>query len=111
LSKVQDINLKEIVMKNLIYVLTLLFNAFGFLFSISFLFYTKLDNALFLQIIFIACLIFALGFCITLTDFVHDKFFTKQRKRAYYAICSEHKPVVLDYKDYFISRKSDFIIK
>lgn len=95
-------------MKNLLYLLTMLFNALGFLFSLSLVFYINLDNILFLPVIALSCFIFGISFALTTADFIYSKNQSKQKK------ISHHVPynsrVVIDYKDYFTSQKSDFII-
>ncbi len=95
-------------MKNLLYLLTMLFNASGFLFSLSLVFYINLENILFLPIIVLSCFIFGISFALTTADFIHTKNSERQRKLSHY-IPYENK-VVIDYKDYFTSQKSDFII-
>lgn len=95
-------------MKNLLYLLTMLFNALGFLFSLSLVFYINLNNILFLPIIALSCFIFGISFALTTADFIHTKNLAKQKKISD-NISYENK-VVIDYKDYFISQKSDFII-
>lgn len=95
-------------MKNLLYLLTMLFNALGFLFSLSLVFYINLDNILFLPIIALSCFIFGISFALTTADFIHTKNLAKQRKISG-DVPYENK-VVIDYKDYFTSQKSDFII-
>lgn len=95
-------------MKNLLYLLTMLFNALGFLFSISLVFYINLNNILFLPIIALSCFIFGISFALTTADFIHTKNLAKQRKISD-NISYENK-VVIDYKDYFTTQKSDFII-
>lgn len=86
----------------------MLFNALGFLFSLSLVFYINLDNILFLPIIALSCFIFGISFVLTTADFIHTKNLAKQRKISHY-VPYENK-VVIDYKDYFTSQKSDFII-
>lgn len=95
-------------MKNLLYHLTMLFNALGFLFSLSLVFYINLDNILFLPIIAISCFIFSISFALTVADFRHAKNLEKMKKLSHYI--PNHSKVVIDYKDYFTSQKSDFII-
>ena len=95
-------------MKNLLYLFTMLFNALGFLFSLSLVFYINLNNILFLPIIALSCFIFGISFALTIADFIHTKNLAKQRKISHY-IPYENK-VVIDYKDYFTTQKSDFII-
>lgn len=93
-------------MKNLLYHLTMLFNALGFLFSLSLVFYINLDNILFIPIIILSCLIFGISFILTVMDFVYSHNF--KHKKSYYF--PKNNKVVIDYKDYFTARKSDFII-
>lgn len=95
-------------MKNLLYLLTMLFNALGFLFSLSLVFYINLNNILFLPIIALSCFIFGISFALTTADFIHTKNLAKQKKISD-NISYENK-VVIDYKDYFTTQKSDFII-
>jgi len=95
-------------MKNLLYLLTMLFNALGFLFSLSLVFYINLDNILFLPIIALSCFIFGISFALTTADFIQIKNRLKQKKISH-DVPYENK-VVIDYKDYFTSQKSDFII-
>lgn len=95
-------------MKNLLYLLTMLFNALGFLLSLSLVFYINLENILFLPIIALSCFIFGISFALTTADFIHSKHLAKQRKISHY-VPYENK-VVIDYKNYFTSQKSDFII-
>ena len=95
-------------MKNLLYLLTMLFNALGFLFSLSLVFYINLDNILFLPIIAVSCFIFGISFTLTTLDFIHIKNLAKQKKISHYI--PYNSKVVIDYKDYFTSQKSDFII-
>lgn len=94
-------------MKNLLYLLTMLFNALGFVFSLSLVFYINLDNILFLPIIAISCFIFGISFALTVTDFVHLNNLHKHKKHCYFP---QNNKVIVDYKDYFVTRKSDFII-
>lgn len=96
-------------MKNLLYHLTMLFNALGFLFSLSLVFYINLDNILFLPIIAVSCFIFSISFILAMMDFMHVKNSNKQRKISH-NIPNNNK-VVIDYKDYFTAQKSDFIIE
>ena len=95
-------------MKNLLYLLTMLCNALGFLFSLSLVFYINLDNILFLPIIALSCFIFGISFALTTADFIYSKNLSRQKKISP-EIPYENK-VVIDYKDYFTSQKSDFII-
>lgn len=95
-------------MKNLLYLLTMLFNAFGFLFSLSFVFYINLDNILFLPIITMSCFIFGISFVLTTADFVYLNKTARQKRISHYA--PYNNKVIIDYKDYFTSQKSDFII-
>lgn len=95
-------------MKNLLYLLTMLFNALGFLFSLSLVFYINLDNILFLPIIALSCFIFGISFTLTTADFVYLNKTARQKRITHYTPCNNK--VVIDYKDYFISQKSDFII-
>ncbi|MBO6181737.1 hypothetical protein J6O86_08640 [bacterium] len=95
-------------MKNLLYLLTMLFNALGFLFSLSLVFYINLDNILFLPIIALSCFIFGISFALTTADFIHSKNSARQKRLSHYV--PQNNKVVIDYKDYFISQKSDFII-
>ncbi len=95
-------------MKNLLYHLTMLFNALGFLFSLSLVFYINLNHILFLPIIAISCFIFSISFALTAADFRHTKNLTRIKKLSHYV--PDNSKVVIDYKDYFTSQKSDFII-
>lgn len=94
-------------MKNLLYLLTMLFNALGFVFSLSLVFYINLDNILLLPIIIISCLIFGISFTITAMDFIYSNNPLRHKKHYYFP---PKNKVIVDYKDYFISSKSDFII-
>lgn len=94
-------------MKNLLYLLTMLFNALGFVFSLSLVFYINLDNILFLPIIAVSCFIFGVSFILTVTDFIQLNKFFKHKKHCYF---TQKNGVIIDYKDYFSARKSDFII-
>ena len=58
-------------MKNLLYLLTMLFNALGFVFSLSLVFYINLDNILLLPIIALSCFIFVISFTVTTADFLY----------------------------------------
>lgn len=93
-------------MKNLLYHLTMLFNALGFLFSLSLVFYINIDNILFIPIIILSCFIFGVSFSLTVMGFVSSNNF--KHKKSYYL--PQNNRVVIDYKDYFVTRKSDFII-
>lgn len=95
-------------MKNLLYHFAMLFNALGFLFSLSLVFYINLENILFLPIIAISCFIFGISFALVLADFVQTKHSLKTKKISHYI--PNNSKVVIDYKDYFTSQKSDFII-
>lgn len=94
-------------MKNLLYHLTMLFNALGFLFSLSLVFYINLENILFLPIIILSCFIFGISFTLTVTDFIYSKGNLKHKKSYY---LPQNNNVIIDYKDYFVRQKSDFII-
>ena len=96
-------------MKNLLYLLTMLFNALGFLFSLSLVFYINLDNILFLPVIAVSCFIFSISFGLTMADFVQTKHSSKMKKLSHYI--QDNNKVVIDYKDYYTSQKSDFIIE
>ena len=93
-------------MKNLLYHLTMLFNALGFVFSLSLVFYINIDNILFLPIIVISCFFFGLSFALTVMDFIRLNNSSKHKKHCYF---NQNNKVIVDYKDYFITRKSDFI--
>lgn len=95
-------------MKNLLYLFTMLFNALGFLFSLSLVFYIRLENILFLPIIAISCFIFAISFALTVLDFAQCKNMAKQ-KRILNSI-PKNNNVILNYKDYYTAQKADFII-
>ncbi len=89
-------------MKNLLYLLTMLFNAAGCFASLFMTIFIKDEYLICLPLIIMSSLIFIVSFTISMLIFVNRN----TRKN--------HIPpkskVVIDYKDYFTSRKSDFII-
>ena len=89
-------------MKNLLYLLTMLFNAAGCLASLFLTMFIKTEYLIFLPLVMMSCLIFVISFTVTMLIFVN-----KNTKKNYVPPKSK---VVIDYKDYFTSQKSDFII-
>ena len=92
-------------MKNLLYFLTILFNAIGIFCSMSLFFISGVKAVDYLPIIIASCVIFALSFTITTLDFNNKK---KVRKN--YRIVYQNKNEIEDYGAYFRAKKYDFII-
>jgi len=91
-------------MKNLLYFITLIFNALGGICSLSLFFFGISFCINYLPLIILSLLIFVTSFTITILDF------QKPRKPCY---AKNHHPVcnsIKDYKDYFTSQKYDFMI-
>lgn len=92
-------------MKNLLYFLTILFNAAGIFCSMSLFFISGVKAVDYLPIIIAGCVIFSVSFTITALDFNNVK---KNRKN--YKIVYQDKSAIEDYRDYFKTHKYDFII-
>ncbi len=92
-------------MKNLLYLLTIFFNAIGVFGSISLFFVLGIKGIDYLPIIIAGCVIFALSFTVTILDFNNKK---KVRKN--YRIVYQNKNEIEDYGAYFRAKKYDFII-
>lgn len=92
-------------MKNLLYLLTILFNAIGIFCSMSLFFVSGAKGIEYLPIIIAGCIVFALSFTITTLDFNNNK---KSRKNC--KIIYQNKNAIKNYGDYFKAKKYDFII-
>lgn len=92
-------------MKNLLYLLTIFFNAIGVFVSLSLFFVAGIKGIDFLPIIVAGCAIFSVSLTVTALDFNNVK---KNRKN--YKIVYQNKSAIEDYSEYFKSKKYDFII-
>ena len=94
-------------MKKLLYLFTIFFNAFGFLLSFALIFCIKIESIIFLPITITGCLIFGISFTFTVLDYIHSKYTLRQKKIYPY---TQNSKVIINYRDYFATQKSDFII-
>ena len=92
-------------MKNLLYLLTIFFNAIGVFVSLSLFFVAGIKGIDYLPIIIAGCVVFALSFTVTALDFNN-----KKRMRKNYKIVYQNKCQIEDYGAYFKAKKYDFII-
>ena len=88
-------------MKNLLYFMVILFNAFGAVFSISLFFLLNPFYFQYLPLIFLSTLIFIISMTVT------TKEFCKKRNKI---IITSHDNNLIDYKEYFKTRKDEFKI-
>ena len=91
-------------MRKTLYLLTMLFNALGILCSLSLFIFASQVSFQNLFLVLSGSAIFTISFTITMLDYNNSRGKNIYRKVRY--VSSD-----VDYKEYFLNRKSDFLIR
>lgn len=91
-------------MRKTLYLLTMLFNALGILCSLSLFIFASQFSFQNLFLVLSGSAIFTISFMITMLDYNNSRGKNIYRKVRY--VSSD-----VDYKEYFLNRKSDFLIR